>query len=119
MLRLSETNTFSLPVKLRLPTENPNSFNEGTISARVKIKSKDELKEMSERELTDMEYIEELLEGVEGLGNSKGEPITGDAAIAEVKTGKWSSYLQAGILGAYFDQFGEARVKNSKPSRGR
>lgn len=119
MLRLIKSNTVSMPCKLRLPTENPAVFNEGSINCKVKILSKDEIRALGEAEPTDAEYIERLLVSVEGLGDEDGNPISGEAALAEVRTGQWSTFLQSAIIQAYFEQYGDARVKNSKPSRGR
>ncbi|WP_411832327.1 hypothetical protein [Pseudoxanthomonas mexicana] len=119
MLKLTKTALFALTAKLRLPTETPGTFNEGAITAKVKVKTKEQLLDMSEQGFTDIEYINELVDSVEGLGDENGQPITGDAAMHEVRSGAWSPFLQAAILAAYFEQFGEARVKNSKPSRGR
>lgn len=119
MLRLSKTNTVSLPCKLRLPTDNPLKFNEGTITSTVKILPKDRMRELAEAETTDAEYLELLLVSVDGLGDDEGNAIAGDAALDEVRKGQWSTFLQAAILQAYFEQYGDARVKNSKTSRGR
>lgn len=119
MLRLTKTETVALPVKLRLPTDNPNAFNEGTITCKVKILSKDRMRELSEKETTDAEYLDLVLVDVEGLGDEDGKAINGEAALREVRDGDWSTFLQAGILQAYFEQYGDARVKNSKTSRGR
>jgi len=119
MLKLQKVSSVAMSVKLRLPTDNPNSFNEGTIACKVKILSKETLADLGDKGLTDAEYIDTLLLSVEGLGDEDGGAITGDAALAEVKTGAWSTFLQAAILAAYFEQFGDARVKNSKTSRGR
>lgn len=118
MLKLTRTNLIALAVKLRLPTETPGKFLEGTITAKVKVLTKEEIAELAEKGTTDVEYIEHLVSSVEGLGDADGNPLTGEAALVEVKKGQWSAYLQAGIIQAYFEQFGEARVKNSKPSRG-
>lgn len=119
MLRLTKTETVALPVKLRLPTDNPNTFNEGTITCKVKILPKERMRDLTEQETTDAEYLEQILVDVEGLGDEAGNAISGIAALTEVRTGTWSTFLQAGILAAYFEQFGDARVKNSKTSRGR
>ncbi|WP_296280550.1 hypothetical protein [Pseudoxanthomonas sp.] len=119
MLKLKKTAEVTRSVKVRLPTENPNAFNEGTITYKAKIKTKDELADLSERGYTDQEYVDELLTEVGGLGNEEGQPITGDDALREVKTGVWSVYLIGAILQDYFEQYGDARVKNSRPSRGR
>lgn len=119
MLKLQKTNTVVRPVKVRLPTENPSSYNEGTINVRYKINTKDEAVARAERELTDHEFYDEVVVDVEGLGDENGTPITGDAAHKEVKSGPWSIYLLAAIIQEYVEQYGEARVKNSKTSRGR
>lgn len=119
MLKLSKTNLVALPVKLRLPTENPNTFNEGTITCKVVVLPKDRLAELSDASTPDAEYISEFLKSVEGLGDDEGKALVDDAALEAVRTGPWSTFLQAAILAAYFEQFGDARVKNSKTSRGR
>ncbi|CAD7351580.1 MULTISPECIES: hypothetical protein [Xanthomonas] len=119
MLRLTKSETVAMPVKLRLPTDNPNSFNEGTITCKVKILSKDRVRELSDKETNDGEYLDLVLVDVEGLADENGTAIKGDAALDEVRIGGWSTFLQNAILQAYFEQYGDARVKNSKPSRGR
>lgn len=119
MLRLAKTDSVLLPVTLRLPTDKVDIFNEGTIHVQVKVLSKDRLKAMSDDDTQDAEYIREIVLDVQGLGDDAGTAITGPAAVDQVLTGTWSNFLQAAILQAYFAQFGEARVKNSKTSRGR
>ncbi|KHS06603.1 hypothetical protein GGR74_002429 [Xanthomonas arboricola] len=119
MLRLTKSETVAMPVKLRLPTDNPNSFNEGTITCKVKVLPKDRVRELSDKETTDAEYLDLVLVDVDGLGDENGNAIKGDAALNEVRTGGWSTFLQNAIIQAYFEQYGDARVKNSKPSRGR
>lgn len=119
MLKLHKTNLITLSVKLKLPTDNPNSFNEGTITAQMLVKSKEELSEFSDRGWVDADYIEELLKKVEGLGDEDGKAFDNEAAIGEVKKGQWSGFLQPAILQAYFEAMGDSRVKNSRPSRGR
>ncbi len=81
--------------------------------------SKDRISELTQQDTSDGDYLRLILVSVDGLGNEDGSPINGEPALAEVYDGAWSTFLQAGILGAYFEQYGDARVKNSKPSRGR
>lgn len=119
MLKLTKTATVARPVKLRLPTDNPATFNEGTITVGVKILTKEQLKDLADAELHDTEYLRQILVSVSGLGDEDGHPIEGEAALAQVYTGPWSTYLQNAILQDYWEQYGEVRVKNSKPSRGR
>ena len=118
-LRLSKVETIVRPVTVRLPTKNPNTFNEGTISYEAKVKTKEELAALSEKGLSDVEYIDELVVSVDGLGDDQDAAINGDAALNEVKHGRWSTYLTTAIIQDYFERFGEARGKNPKTSRGR
>ncbi len=119
MLRLTKTTTVARSIKLRLPTENPNTFNEGTITAHVKVLTKDELRVQADTDQSDAEFLRRILVSVEGLGDENGEPLKGDAALAEVYSGAWCSYLQNGIVQDYWEHYGDARAKNSRASRGR
>lgn len=117
MLKLTKVDSVVRPVAVRLPTEQENVFNEGTIRVRFKIKSKDEVVELSK--LADREFIANVVTEVIGLGNDQGEALTGQAALAEVQDGLYSAYLQQAIVAEYWDHFGDARAKNSRTSRGR
>lgn len=119
MLRLSKTDSVHMPVTLRIPTDKAGVFSEGTIDCHVKILPKERLKELQAEDTADLEYIKEILRSVSGLGDAEGNAITGEDALAQVYQGTWSTFLQPAIVQAYFAQFVEARVKNSKPSRGR
>ncbi len=119
MLKLSKATTFAHQVKVRLPTDKPDVFNEGTITVNYNIKSKDEFVELGDKGLSDQEYFDAAVNSVDGLGDSEGNPISGAEALAETKSGKWSTFLLSAIISDYFEQYGEARVKNSRPSRGR
>lgn len=119
MLKLSKVSEVVLQVTMRLPTDNPNKFIEGTVNCRVKVLGRDQLNDLLQRELPDEEFAGELLVGVEGLGNEEGVAYTGTEALQEFLRGPWSTYLVAGFMRAFFEQFGDVRVKNSKASRGR
>lgn len=119
MLRLSKSDTVAMQVRLSIPTDKPTVFNEGTIDCQVKILSKQRLKELQEQETGDAEYLKEILQSVTGLGDADGNPLVGEEALANVYEGTWSTFLQPAIVQSYFAQFVEARVKNSKPLRGR
>ena len=118
-LILTQIDTITRPVTIRLPTQTAGKFQEGTINVEVRIKTKDELTALSDQGLSDLEYIDALVVSVEGLGDPSGNAITGEAALNEVKRGRWSTYLTTAIIQDYFEQFADARAKNSKPSRGR
>lgn len=119
MLKLTKVNSVAMPVTMRLPTDNPHKFNEGTVDCRVKVVGRDQLNEMLERNMPDEEFAGELLLSVDGLGNEEGVAYTGAEALQEFLRGTWSTYLVAGFMRAFFEQFGDVRVKNSKASRGR
>lgn len=118
-LKLSKTDTFTRAVTVRLPTGTAGKFIEGQISYTGRIKSKEDLAAMADQGKTDLEYIDEVITAVDGLVDDNDNAITGEAAMHEVTRGLWSTYLTGAILQDYFDQFTDARVKNSKPSRGR
>ena len=118
-LLLTAIDTIVRPVTIRLPTNTVGKFQEGTINVEVRVKTKDELQALVDQGLTDLEYIDALVVSVDGLGDASGNAITGDAALEQVKKGRWSTYLTTSIIQDYFEQFGDARVKNSKTSRGR
>ncbi len=119
MLKLKKIDTIARQIKVRLPTDNPAVFNEGTLDVRFKIASKDEVVANAEKEQTDLEFFDQVVVSVDGLGDENGNAITGDAALKECKSGPWSVYLVNAILQDYWEQYGDARAKNSKTSRGR
>lgn len=119
MLKLSKASSVVMQVTMRLPTDNLHKFIEGTVDCRVKVLGRDQLNELLQRELPDEEFAGELLVGVEGLGNDEGVAYTGEEALRQFLRGDWSTYLVAGFMRAFFEQFGDVRVKNSKASRGR
>ncbi|WP_313036460.1 hypothetical protein [Stenotrophomonas acidaminiphila] len=119
MLLLTKTNVVSRAIKLRLPTERPNVFNEGDITVKVTLLPKDELRALLDADQGDAEFLRRILVSLDGLGDEAGTPISGDAALAEVYSGQWSAYLQNAIIQDYLEQYGDARAKNSKTSRGR
>lgn len=110
-----KVDTFGRRIELAIPPENPQVT--GHIDVDYRVRSKAEVKELSERGLTDEEYIREIVSGVRGLGNEAGEDISGDAAITEVLSGHFSMWLVPAIVSTYFEQYAEARRGNSKPRR--
>jgi hypothetical protein len=112
-LALKTIETFPLKVEIAIPPEKP--IIQGTIVADCYIKNREEIKALNEEQLTDSEYFDRIVHGVRGLGNDNGA-LTGDDAMVEVKDGKYSMYLLPAVVGAYFEQYGEARRKNSKTS---
>jgi len=119
MLKLSKTNTITLPVSIRLPTDDAGKSNEGTIKVRCNLLPQQDVAEMVDASISDSEVIDRILVEVIGLGDADGQPISGADALDVVLTSPWSRHLQMAIVGEYFDHFGQARVKNSRPSRGR
>jgi len=119
MLKLTKTSTITLPVTIRLPTDEAGKTNEGTINVRYHLLPKDQVVGMAREELSDREHIERTVVEISGFGDDDGQPITGEAALDEVLNGRWSGHLQSAIIEEYYAHFGQVRVKNSRPSRGR
>ncbi len=114
---IKEIPTFELRIDLAIPPERPQI--RGHIFIDCYPKTKDEVKAIAEENLEDEAYLRTLVAGIRGLGDAKGNPIEGDAAFAEVTSGKLSLWLLPAIIGAYFESFGAARRKNALPQRGR
>ena len=112
--RMKEIKTFPLKVELAIPPENP--VMRGYITVDALIKSKGEFKALAEAELDDTEYFKQIVTAVHGIGDVNGNLLEGEAAMEEVQTGSLSMYYIPAIVSAYFDQYGEARRKNSRTS---
>jgi len=119
MLKLSRTTTIARTVTVHLGTDDPNIPNEGTITVRYRIVPKNEIIELTNQSTSDYDYIRRVVADVEGLCDDNDQPVSGEAALAEVLDGRLSLYLQRAILDEYFDHVGDVRVKNSRPLRGR
>lgn len=111
---MKEMNTFPLRVDLVIPPENP--IMRGYITVDAVVKSKEEFKVLAEADMDDVEYFAQIVQAVHGLGDANGNPIEGEAAMREVQTGRLSMYYIPAIVSAYFEQYGEARQKNSRKS---
>lgn len=117
-LILKEIPSIPVRVEFAIPAKNP--ILQGFLIANCNVMSKPDMKAMAEDDdMKDDEMFDQIVVSVEGIGTSQGTLLEGQAALDEVKKGKLSQYLLPAIVGAYFEQFGEARRKNSKPSRGR
>lgn len=111
-----KVDTFSRRIELAIPPESPQIT--GHIMVDFKVLSKAEVSALSERGLSDEEYLPQIVEAVHGLGHPEtDEELKGDAAMTEVLTGHYSMYLVPAIVSTYFEQFGEARRGNSKRRR--
>lgn len=109
--------TFPLKVELAIPPERP--VMKGFITVDAVVKSKEEIKTLGEQNYEDGEFFDQLIQAVHGLGNDAGAVLEGEDAMKEVKEGKLSMYLVPAIVSAYFEQYGEARRKNSRTSQRR
>lgn len=108
--------TFSREIQLAIPPSNPQIT--GFITVEYKVRSKAEVKELSERGLQDEEYIREIVAAVHGLGHPEtDEELKGEAALNEVLNGHYSMYLVPAVVTTYFEQFAEARRGNSLKRR--
>lgn len=115
-LSLKKITTFPLKIDLVIPPQNPTI--KGYITVDCKARSRDENRELLDQGLDDAAFLREIAVNIRGLGNEDGA-IEGDDAFKEVTEGQLSMYLLPAIVGAYYEQFGEVRRKNSGPSRGR
>lgn len=116
--KLKMIETFPLEIELSIPPENP--VMRGKIVCDAIIQTKEQVKALGERELEDTEYFDNIIKAVHGLGAyDSDEPLEGQAALDEVRNGRFSMYFLPAIIQAYFEQYGEARRKNSKSLRRR
>lgn len=107
------------PLKIML---NVNGVLNGHFTGHAKLRSKPEIKALSDRmdseefKDNDADFVHELYEGFDGLPNTSagvGEEAKGEDAWNEVLIGPFSSYLSTAAVQAYFAQYGEARQGNS------
>lgn len=106
-LVINSITSFPMTVRMDCPAVK------GQFIANAKIKSKPENKAILDRidsgELADdADLIRELFEGFEGL------PVEADKAFDYVLNGPISAYLVPALIQAYYEQYGQARVGNSK-----
>ena len=115
-LLLKKIETFPMKVEVAIPPENP--IMRGHVTVHCKVKTKAEVKDLRERELEDKEYFEEVATGVSGLSApDSDEALEGMEAITEFTEGRYSLYLLNAFVEQYFEQYSDARRKNSKTRR--
>jgi hypothetical protein len=111
------------PLKIML---NVNGVLNGYFTGHAKLRSKPEIKALSDRmdaeefKDNDAEFMHELYEGFDGLPNSAagaGVEAKDSDAWDEVLIGPLSSFLSTAAVQAYFAQYGEARKGNSERRR--
>lgn len=113
---LKEIITFPMTVHLAIPPEDPTM--KGSIIVDVAVKSRSEVKEMSEKNVPDEEFFRDIVKGVRGLGDVNGNLLNPEDGVKEVLTGRFSMYMVPAIIKQYYEQYGEARQKNSeKPQK--
>lgn len=109
--------TTKMDVTLAIPPEDP--IMRGTLKVEVKILSKKEITEAQEDGVKDLEFYDRIVVGIEGLGSIDGQLMEPKEAAREARDGELSMYLVPAIIMSYYEQFGEARRKNSQTSRKR
>ncbi len=100
--------TFPLTVKIDCPAAK------GDFIAHAKIKTKPENKALLDRidagdMADDADLVRELFDKFEGLPCAEGQEFS------YVLEGPLSAYLVPALIQSYYQQYGEARVGNSKP----
>lgn len=109
--------TTKMDVQLAIPPEDP--IMRGTLRIEVRILSKNEITEAQEDGVKDLEFYDRIVVGIEGLGSPDGQLLGPQEAIKEARNGELSMYFVPAIILSYYEQFGEARRKNSQTSRKR
>lgn len=115
---IKEVETFPIKVEMAIPPVGKPEM-QGVITVRCNIKNKDEVKSLAEEQLSDSDYFDRIVIGIEGMGRKEGDNVrllSSEEAIDEVKNGRYNMYFLNSIITAYFEQFGEARRKNSSSS---
>ncbi|AZF88132.1 tail assembly chaperone [Microcystis phage Me-ZS1] len=106
-----EVKTFDLTIRIDCPAAT------GTFVGVAKIKSKPENKALFERisneGMEDEEVLREIYETFKGLPCDPGKEFD------YLLNGPISAYLVPAALQAYLEQYNQARVGNSRPSRAR
>lgn len=112
---LKKIATFPLKIDLAIPPQNPQI--KGYITVDCKARTREENRELLDQNLADAEFLKEISVNIRGLGDADGNAIEGEEAFKQCTEGEHSAWLLPAIVGAYYEQFGEGRRKNSKPSR--
>jgi hypothetical protein len=108
--------TFPMKIQLALPPDKPEL--EGFIMCDAVVRTKPEIKQLSEEGLTDEEYLRRVVKGIHGLGHPETDaPLVGEDAFKEALEGRYSMWILGAIVDGYFAQYGEARRKNSNRRR--
>jgi hypothetical protein len=108
--------TFPMKIQLALPPDKPEL--EGYIMCDAVVRTKPQIKKLSEEGLTDEEYLRQVVKGIHGLGHPETDaPLVGEDAFKEALEGRYSMWILGAIVDGYFAQYGEARRKNSNRRR--
>ena len=120
-LKIKPIKTAPLPIRISAPP-GPNPIVEGTFIGHAIIRTKPENKALLDRidasDMGDDEVMRLLYTGFDDLENDNGK-CSGEEAFREVLEGEMSAYLAPAAIQAYYTQYGEARVGNSRGRRGR
>jgi hypothetical protein len=102
MLKLvnPKSNTFQIKITIDIP-DGPKGFFTGNA---IRMSEPDKQKLIDEG-LSNAEALPKIYESFDGLGDSEGNPVSGEKAFDEVLNGKWSSYLLAAAVTQYFGQY--------------
>jgi hypothetical protein len=115
-LRLKKVDTVEMRINIAIG-EGKGAIR-GHITGHAKVRSKDEMRELTERDWKDDgEFLRECYARLDGIEDADGNVLTGDDAFTEVCEGQFSMYLLPALCTAYVEQYGEARVGNSSRQR--
>lgn len=113
--------TDTLPIKVEIALPPVRAIMQGFFLAHCIILSKPELKGVLDEGIEDEAFFDMVCQEITGLGtpSTNGMALEGQAAMDEVKKGKFSQYLLPAVVTTYIEQFGEARRKNLPRSQRR
>lgn len=107
-----KVDTFAVQVPVEMPTDDPRKPNKGTITARYKHLSREQLSalqaDLAAKEMTDEQFLDRYLVGVSGIGGEEGElPAADQRALIYSEPA-----LTLAVVRAFFDAITGAKAKN-------
>lgn len=112
-LVLKKVETFPLVIEIDCAAAT------GKLTLDCRVMSKPDIVKLQEKGLSDPEYFAEIVTAVHGAPGPDGAELEGKDALDFVTNGPLSAYLLVAFVGAYFEQFGDARRKNGQRLRAR
>lgn len=114
-LNLKRADTFTAKVAF-----NVQNVMDGYLNVTYPVMSPTQFDEFLKEELTPDEQFDRVVLAVDGMPDADtGEVLEGQAAVTAARNGKFALWTRGALVIHFMEQFGDARVKNSKRSHGR